>query len=570
MPTEEQTVYGDDYIKLCDTANWRAGQRLTISGREVTKLAFPLQKVGSPTGGGVYRIIRVSDSFIMATKAFDVSTLKTSVTWEELTLVTPVTPNAEVRIVVSYSGGDANNFIRYYIQTTNVKAGEYLTYIRDLPWTDNPDFDGAYKYTYTIPIVAPTVTALPASAVTSTAARSNGEVTNTGGENPTVHIYWGTSDGGTTPGNWDYDENLGELGIGTFYKDISSLTRGTKYYYRCFAVNSGGSAWSGAVEFTTLLEKPIGATNAATGVGVTAATVNGEVTDDGGGSCQYRFRYKKAGGAYVYTAWAGAKATGETFSEGISGLDASSTYYFNAQVKNSEFESDWGAELTFNTGAVVVAPTGTTDPATLVADIEATLNGTVTGDGGEACEVRFQYGLTAAYGINTAWQPGKLTSNTFSQRINGLTPNTEYHFRAQIKNSAATVNGADRTFTTEGFPTPFIRRVLRDVFGAGSDISGANPLRIQGQSVYGGAVYVNSDTAVNNDARRFETTSKKLRDIIIQVATKDQLFGDSANQTFPATAGSSFGITQIDISTLYFKNKTADEHGTIHILAVED
>ncbi|GAJ21805.1 unnamed protein product, partial [marine sediment metagenome] len=134
------------------------------------------------------------------------------------------------------------------------------------------------------------------------------------------------------------------------------------------------------------------------------------------------------GGDYVYTNWTGAKATGETFSQGIGGLDASSTYYFNAQVKNSEFESDWGAELTFNTGAAVVAPTGTTDEATLVADIEATLNGKVTGDGGEACEVRFQYGLTAAYGKDTAWQPGKLTGNTFSQRIYGLTPNTKYHF----------------------------------------------------------------------------------------------------------------------------------------------
>lgn len=327
-------------------------------------------------------------------------------------------------------------------------------------------------------ITAPTVTALPASAVTATTARSNGKLTDLGSEAPTVYIYWGTSDGGTTPGDWDHDENLGILGIGTFYKDISSLTRGTKYYYRCYAVNSGGGTWSNVVEFTTLLERPVAATNAATGAGVTVATVNGEVTDDGGESCQYRFKYKKAGGDYVYTEWTGAKTTGETFSEGITGLDASSTYYFNVQVKNSEFESDWGAELTFNTGAAAVAPTGTTNEATLIADIEATLNGKVTGDGGEACEVRFQYGLTDDYGTDTAWQPGKLTGNTFSQKINGLTPNTTYHFRAQIRNSAGTVNGADTTFKTEYFPTPFIRRVLRDVFGGGEDISDANPLQI--------------------------------------------------------------------------------------------
>lgn len=129
-------------------------------------------------------------------------------------------------------------------------------------------------------------------------------------------------------------------------------------------------------------------------------------------------------------------------------------------------------------GVATVAPTGTTDPATIIADIEATLNGTVTGDGGEPCEVRFQYGLTAAYGTDTAWQPGKHAGDAFSQVISGLTPDTTYHFRAQIKNSAGTVSGADRTFTTEFFPTPFLRRVLRDVFGAGLDISAANPLPV--------------------------------------------------------------------------------------------
>lgn len=92
----------------------------------------------------------------------------------------------------------------------------------------------------------------------------------------------------------------------------------------------------------------------------------------------------------------------------------------------------------------------------------------------------------------------------------------------------------------------------------------------KGRLSFSGAVYVNSDTAASDAARRFETSSKKLRDMIIQVATHDQLFGDSSSQTFPVTAGSSFGITQIDISTLYFKNKTAGQNGTVHILAVGD
>lgn len=382
-------------------------------------------------------------------------------------------------------------------------------------YNGSPTYAPKIHIEYTTAVVAPTVTkGVGESNVEETIARLNGEVTNTGGENPTVHIYWGTSDGETTPGDWDHDENLGALGIGTFYKDISGLTRGTKYYYRCFAENSGGSSWSDAVEFTTLLEKPVGASNAGTGVGVTVATLNGTVTDDGGGSCQYRFRYKKAGGDYVYTDWTGAKTTGEAFSEGITGLDAGSTYYFNARVKNSQFEGDWGAELTFTTGAVVVAPTGTTDPATLVADIEATLNGTVTGDGGEACEVRFQYGLTGAYGTNTAWQPGKLTNDTFSQKISGLTPNTLYHFRAQVKNSDSTVNGADRTFTTEYFPTPFLTRLLRDVFGGGADIGAGNPLPVSKAEAAAGQTPVGITVTAANTEILAANASRKVAVIV--------------------------------------------------------
>jgi hypothetical protein len=83
-----------------------------------------------------------------------------------------------------------------------------------------------------------------ASNLASTSARLNGQVTSTGGENPTVHIYWGLSDGGITVGNWTHDVNLGVKAAGTFYNDITGLTANTKYYYRCYTTNSGGSSWA--------------------------------------------------------------------------------------------------------------------------------------------------------------------------------------------------------------------------------------------------------------------------------------------------------------------------------------
>jgi hypothetical protein len=94
---------------------------------------------------------------------------------------------------------------------------------------------------------------LPASSIASTSARLNGDITGTGGEDPTVYIYWGDEDGGKVEGAWDTYEDMGTKEVGTFYADISSLTPNTPYYYRCFAYNSDGDTWADiTTSFTTI------------------------------------------------------------------------------------------------------------------------------------------------------------------------------------------------------------------------------------------------------------------------------------------------------------------------------
>ena len=116
--------------------------------------------------------------------------------------------------------GSTTYHYRYYAENSG-----------DSDWADTTEtFD-------TLPASAPTVTnSIGASDITSTSARLNGEVTSTGGENPTVHIYWGDNDGGTTPGNGDNHVNLGIKGAEAFYTDISGLSLGTTYYYKAKAV----------------------------------------------------------------------------------------------------------------------------------------------------------------------------------------------------------------------------------------------------------------------------------------------------------------------------------------------
>lgn len=103
-----------------------------------------------------------------------------------------------------------------------------------------------------------------------------------------------------------------------------------------------------------------------------------------------------------------------------------------------------------------------------------------------------------------------------------------------------------------------------DVNIASSDIT------LDTRIAFGGTTYENQKTQANNNANRFETTTKKLRDVIIKVTTYGQLFGDSSNQRFPVAAGDAIGFTKVDVSTLYFKNAASGEDGVVTILGVEE
>ncbi len=107
----------------------------------------------------------------------------------------------------------------------------------------------------------------------------------------------------------------------------------------------------------------------------------------------------------------------------------------------------------------VAAPTVTTNAATGVTSSGATLNGTVSSNGG-ATAVSFEYGLTNAYGSSIAATPGSLaagaTNSAVTASLTGLVCETLYHFRVRGANSAGTSNGIDRTFTTSTCPPPVV------------------------------------------------------------------------------------------------------------------
>jgi hypothetical protein len=71
-------------------------------------------------------------------------------------------------------------------------------------------------------------------------------------------ICWGTTDAGTaSTENWDNVVSIGAAGQGLeFARLVAGLSTNTTYFYRCYATNAVGSAWSNAATFSG---KPTGA-----------------------------------------------------------------------------------------------------------------------------------------------------------------------------------------------------------------------------------------------------------------------------------------------------------------------
>ena len=96
------------------------------------------------------------------------------------------------------------------------------------------------------------LTNLPASNVTGTTAVLSGNVLSTGGDAPTVTIYYGASNGGTSPAGWANQIVLPAAQTAGFSQVVSGLATNTTYYYTAAAQNAAGVSWGAPVEsFTT-------------------------------------------------------------------------------------------------------------------------------------------------------------------------------------------------------------------------------------------------------------------------------------------------------------------------------
>ena len=152
MGLEEQTQW--DTIRNFYSESWESiGQKLTISNRTVTKLAFLLKRDVNPNGDVTFVIRKASDDSLIVSKVWgNANALPESETWEEVTFDTPTLINEEVRIAAEYAG--TQQCVQHF-QISDVKANEsYCEAPASGEYTERATWDCAYKYTYEDPPLA--------------------------------------------------------------------------------------------------------------------------------------------------------------------------------------------------------------------------------------------------------------------------------------------------------------------------------------------------------------------------------------------------------------------------------
>ena len=102
---------------------------------------------------------------------------------------------------------------------------------------------------------APTVSTTAESSVTSSSAVLGGNVTDDGGATVTERgVVYSTSN--TSPTTSDTKDTNGS-GTGSFSETISGLSASTTYYFRAYAINSEGTSYGSADQFTTGNTAPV-------------------------------------------------------------------------------------------------------------------------------------------------------------------------------------------------------------------------------------------------------------------------------------------------------------------------
>lgn len=297
----------------------------------------------------------------------------------------------------------------------------------------------------TAQIVQATLTTTEISAITSSGAKSGGNITADGGDPVTVRgVCWSATLNPTTADSKTTD---GE-GPGSFVSDMTGLQPGMTYHVRAYATNSAGTSYGNDRSFSATAVSPVLTTSPIGSVTQTSAVSGGNITSDGGAPVTaHGVCWSTASNPVVSGDHSSDGPGSGAFESNVTGLVPGTYYYVRAYATNSSGTS-YGNQRTF-TSEPVQAPAVVTTIVSSVTLSSAISGGNITNDNGAPVTDR---------GIcwNTTGNPSILGPKTsdgdgngsFTLSISGLQAETIYYIRAYATNSVGTGYGSQRAFST--------------------------------------------------------------------------------------------------------------------------
>ncbi len=201
-----------------------------------------------------------------------------------------------------------------------------------------------------LPPTPPSVTTSAATSITSTSAVLNGTV-NPNGIDTTWFFQIAPNPSLSGSGNFGGgDAGTGGTPVGETY-DFTGASPNTEYWFRIVAASAGGTSYGSTLSFTTLNPiPPTVNTDAATSIGSTTATLQGDLNPNGFDT-QGFFQWGTTTG-YGNTTSNQDQGSGTYdvgFSQALTGLTTGATYHYRAVGTNSG-GTNYGADAQFTVG----------------------------------------------------------------------------------------------------------------------------------------------------------------------------------------------------------------------------
>ena len=213
-----------------------------------------------------------------------------------------------------------------------------------------------------------------------------------------------------------------------------------------------------------------------TGILSTSVVLGGNITSNGNGSITERGVFYSTTNGFADGSGTKVVATGTgsgEFTTSVSGLTASTVYYFKVFVTNSAGTA-YSTQASFTTALpVVIVLPGISSPSVLsVSATNAIVNATVLSNGGEQLTERGFYLSTTngfANGDGSKVIATGTSTGAFNASLNMLSPATVYYFKGYAINSAGISYTPQAGFSTNIMNAPVI--VLDNQINSGSTLA---------------------------------------------------------------------------------------------------